>query len=92
MTYNDVIEKIFWCDGRCGEDYKVFDRVIAFDITYKTNKYQKPLVVITGVNHHRKTIPFDVALIKDEKEETYRWVLEQILEAEDNIAPIYNSN
>lgn len=81
------IDKLFWCDRRCRDDYKAFGRVIAFDTTYKVNAYKKPFVVIVGVNHHRKTVPFAVALITNEKEDTYTWVLEQLLEAGDNLVP-----
>lgn len=81
------ISKMFWCDGICRKNYKAFGTVIAFDTTYKVNAYQKPLVVIVGVNHHRKTVPFAVALVTDETEQTYRWVLQQLLEAGENITP-----
>ncbi|KAH9744991.1 protein FAR1-RELATED SEQUENCE [Citrus sinensis] len=34
---------IFWCDGGCRVDYAIFGDVIAFDATYRTNAYFKPL-------------------------------------------------
>lgn len=81
------LEKIFWSDGICQANYKAFGTVIAFDTTYKVNVYQKPFVVIVGVNHHRKTVPFAVALVTDEKVDTYIWVLRQLLKIAGNVAP-----
>ena len=57
-------------------DYKLFGDVLAFDATYKKNKYLCPLVVFSGVNHHNQTVVFAAALVSDEKEETYVWLLE----------------
>ncbi|XP_074356718.1 protein FAR1-RELATED SEQUENCE 5-like [Apium graveolens] len=47
-----------------------------------------PFIPITGVNHHYQNILFGFALIRDEKETTYRWVLKTWLEAVDNKPPI----
>ncbi|XP_021721099.1 protein FAR1-RELATED SEQUENCE 5-like [Chenopodium quinoa] len=84
---HDGIDKMFWCDGICQADYKAFGKVIAFDTTYKVNAYQKPFVVVVGVNHHRKTVPLGVALIANETTDTNIWVLEQLKEAGGNVAP-----
>ena len=71
----------FWCDGGSCADYALFGDVIAFDATYKTNAYRKPLVVILGINHHRRTIVFGFALLSDETEHTYTWLLETLMTA-----------
>ncbi|XP_074342197.1 protein FAR1-RELATED SEQUENCE 5-like [Apium graveolens] len=47
-----------------------------------------PFIPITGVSHHYQNILFGFALIRDEKETTYRWVLKTWLEAIDNKPPI----
>uniref|UniRef100_A0A803MWY6 Protein FAR1-RELATED SEQUENCE n=1 Tax=Chenopodium quinoa TaxID=63459 RepID=A0A803MWY6_CHEQI len=39
------------------------------------------------VNHHSKTVPLGVALIANEKTDTYIWVLEQLKEVGGNVAP-----
>ncbi|XP_057440078.1 protein FAR1-RELATED SEQUENCE 7-like [Lotus japonicus] len=49
-------------------------------ITYKRNKYNKPLVIFCGYNHHGQTTVFGCALITDEAIETYKWVLETFAE------------
>ncbi|KAL4377675.1 hypothetical protein GQ457_02G036430 [Hibiscus cannabinus] len=60
-----------------------FGQVLVFDTTYKCNAYNKPFVVLVGVNHYRNTVVFGCALIVNEKEDTYVWVLEQLIAAGD---------
>ncbi|KAL2931510.1 Protein FAR1-RELATED SEQUENCE 5, partial [Bienertia sinuspersici] len=55
-------------DIKDGDTETAFGTVIAFHTTYKVNAYKKPLVVIVGVNNHRKTVPFAVALVTNETE------------------------
>ncbi|KAJ1395595.1 MULE transposase domain [Sesbania bispinosa] len=81
-TTNDGrLQDLLWCDGASRVDYQCFRDVIAFDTTYKKNKYNKPLVIFCGYNHHGETCIFGCALVADEKTETYKWVLETFLEA-----------
>ncbi|XP_058753695.1 protein FAR1-RELATED SEQUENCE 5-like [Vicia villosa] len=82
------LEHLFWCDGISQMNFKVFGNVLAFDATYGTNKYHCPLVVFSGVNNHNHNIIFGGAIVANEKEETYVWVLEQILEAMSGKSPI----
>ncbi|KAI4323856.1 hypothetical protein L6164_023431 [Bauhinia variegata] len=74
------LENLFWCDGHSQFDYECFGEVIAFDTTYKINKYNKPFVMFTGVNHHGNNIIFASALLVDESKDTYIWVLEKLME------------
>ncbi|XP_057451919.1 protein FAR1-RELATED SEQUENCE 5-like [Lotus japonicus] len=78
---NGRLQHLFWADGHSQKDYKLFGDVIAFDATYRRNKYFCPLVVFCGVNHHNRTIIFGAAIVSNEKEETYVWVLNQFLDA-----------
>ncbi|KAL4337819.1 hypothetical protein AHAS_Ahas12G0148300 [Arachis hypogaea] len=66
-------------------DYLLFGDVLAFDATYKRNKYRCPLVAFSGVN---QTIIFAAALICDEKKDTYRWLLQQLKMAMNVKAPV----
>ncbi|XP_057760908.1 protein FAR1-RELATED SEQUENCE 5-like [Arachis stenosperma] len=59
-------------------DYSLFGDVLAFDATYKRNKYMCPLVIFSGVNRHNQTIIFAATLICDEEKHTYRWLLQQL--------------
>ncbi|XP_027177588.1 protein FAR1-RELATED SEQUENCE 5-like [Coffea eugenioides] len=75
-------------DSQSRLDYQYFGDVLVFDSTYRTNAYRKPLVILAGVNHHYVTTIFGCALIADETEDTYKWVLETFLEAMEKKTPI----
>jgi len=61
-------------------NYEKFGDVVLVDTTYKTNHYSVPLVVISGVDREYRNILFGLALINNEKGDTYNWVLQQFLE------------
>ncbi|KAL2974685.1 hypothetical protein AAZX31_14G118500 [Glycine max] len=75
------LQRLFCCDAESQLLYEVFGDVLAFDATYKKNKYLCPFVVFSSVNHHNQTIVFGAAIVTDETKETYVWLLEQFLEA-----------
>ncbi|KAL6179587.1 hypothetical protein ACLB2K_051100 [Fragaria x ananassa] len=82
MMLDDVkgrLANMFWRDGQSYTDYCSYRDVLIFDSTYKTNMYGKPLVVFVGTNNHRGTVIFGYALLVDETEETYNWVLTAFL-------------
>ncbi|XP_025704067.1 protein FAR1-RELATED SEQUENCE 5-like [Arachis hypogaea] len=74
-----LLRNLLWSDGISQLDYRLFGNVIAFDATYKKNKYSCPLVIFSGVNHHNQTIIFAAALIADETTDTYIWLLCQLM-------------
>ncbi|XP_072060439.1 protein FAR1-RELATED SEQUENCE 5-like [Arachis hypogaea] len=78
---------LFWSDGRCQEDYGIFGDVLAFDATYGRNKYNLPVVVFSGVNHHNQTCVFGAAMVSCESQESYIWVLRQFMECMQGKAP-----
>ncbi|XP_062118328.1 protein FAR-RED IMPAIRED RESPONSE 1-like [Humulus lupulus] len=81
------LANLFWADGISRDDYGRFGEIIAFDTTYKNNAYNKPLLLFFGVNHHFRTVVFAVALLYDEKEDTYIWLLEEFLQCMNNKLP-----
>ena len=82
------VRGLVWVDPRSINAYKNFGDVVTFDSTYRTNRYDMPFIPITGVNHHYQNILFGFALVRDEKETSYKWVLKTWLEAVDNKPPI----
>ena len=46
------LESLFWCDRQSCIEYKIFGHVLVFNTTYKCSAYNKPLVVLVGVNHN----------------------------------------
>ncbi|KAK2652990.1 hypothetical protein Ddye_012846 [Dipteronia dyeriana] len=78
---DDRFGNLFWADSTSRSDYGCFGDVLAFDATYKTNVYQRPLVMLVGVNHHKSTTIFGFGLLGDETVETYTWLLRTFLVA-----------
>jgi zinc finger SWIM domain-containing protein 3 len=75
------LKGLFWCDSQCLLDYEAFGDVVVFDSTYKTNRYNLPLVPFVGVNHHRSTVIFGCGIISHENIESYVWMLRTFSEA-----------
>jgi hypothetical protein len=75
------VRNLFWVDTMCVINYKLFGDYISFDTTFSTNPYGLPFVPIVGVNNHGSTLLFAVALLKDEKIDTFRWIVETFVEA-----------
>jgi hypothetical protein len=61
--------------------------LVTFDPTYLTNRYKMPFVPFTGVNHHKQSILFGCALLWDETEESFVWLLSTWLEAMSGVCP-----
>lgn len=80
-TEEGRLENLFWSDSTSRIDYECFGDVVAFDATYRKNRYDKPLVIFSGCNHHGGTIIFGCALVSNETRETYKWLLNTFLEA-----------
>nr|XP_051190958.1 protein FAR1-RELATED SEQUENCE 5-like [Lolium perenne] len=72
---------LFWRDSQSRQDYADFGDVLVFDSTYKTNRYAMPFIPFVGINNHRQTTIFACAIVSDEKEVTYKWLLETFLKA-----------
>ncbi|KAM0921860.1 hypothetical protein ACQ4PT_006561 [Festuca glaucescens] len=75
------VRSLFWMDAMCVMNYKLFGDYVSFDTTFSTNKYGLPFVPIVGVNNHGSTVLFAVALLKDQKIDTFIWVLETFVQA-----------
>ncbi|KAF1866185.1 hypothetical protein Lal_00024182 [Lupinus albus] len=74
-------------DGCSIFDYSIFGDVLAFDATYGRNKYKFTVIIFSGVNHHKQTTVFAVAVVSNETEKTYVWLLEKFLEAMNGVTP-----
>ncbi|KAL6185743.1 hypothetical protein ACLB2K_041870 [Fragaria x ananassa] len=77
----DRLVDIFWRDRHSFVDYQCYGDVLIFNSTYKINVYNKSLVLFVGMNNHRGSIIFGAALISDETDETYTWLLRIFLES-----------
>ncbi|XP_074341793.1 protein FAR1-RELATED SEQUENCE 5-like [Apium graveolens] len=79
---------LVWIDLRCIMAYQHFGDVMAFDTTYRTNRYAMPFVPFTGVNHHYQSVIFGFALTRDEHASTFEWILRTWLEGVGNNPPL----
>ncbi|XP_025636363.1 protein FAR1-RELATED SEQUENCE 5-like [Arachis hypogaea] len=75
QTADNQLGCLFWVDGEMMSDYQLFGDVLAFDSTYRSNKYKKLLVVFSESNHHKQTTIFGFALLEDKEVRSYRWLL-----------------
>ncbi|KAL5573571.1 hypothetical protein UlMin_023168 [Ulmus minor] len=83
----DRLCHVFWSDTASQRDYACFLDALAFDTTYRTNAFNKLLVIFVGVNHHFRTTVFGFALLINETIETYVWVLQTFLECMNGVIP-----
>ncbi|KAK0577467.1 hypothetical protein LWI29_033321 [Acer saccharum] len=85
---DDSMGNLFLTDSVSRCDYRYFGDVISFNSTYRTNCYNRSLVIFVGVNTHTKTTIFGFELLVDETVETYTWILQTFLEAMHGKCPI----
>ncbi|CAL1407495.1 unnamed protein product [Linum trigynum] len=77
---DDKLGHLFWADSVSRSDYAFFGEVVAFDACYRRQKYNNPLVMLIGVNHHHQNLLLGAAFLKDEKTKSYIWLLQTFLE------------
>jgi hypothetical protein len=51
--------------------YQAFGQCVLVDTTFGTNRFRMPLLVILGVDNENRNCLFGLALLEDEKEETF---------------------
>lgn len=67
--------------------YLHFSDVVFMDATYKTNKEDLALTIISSVSGEGKNIILGVALMQRETADNYKWLLEQLLQLNQNKEP-----
>ena len=74
---NGVIQSVFFMHVASLSLCDRFDTVFLLDSTYKTNKFNMPLLNIVGITSTYATFNAGFAFMHAETEEMYTWVLEQ---------------
>ncbi|XP_021759155.1 protein FAR-RED IMPAIRED RESPONSE 1-like [Chenopodium quinoa] len=69
------------------EDYRIYEDVLVFDTTYRTNRYNLICAPFVGINNHWHNCMFACAFIGDEKTNSFVWLLETFLKAMENRTP-----
>lgn len=78
----------FWADARSRTAYSHFGDVVTLDTTYRVNQYKVPFAPFTGVNHHGQTILFGCALLLDDSEASFVWLLRTFVTAMGDRPPV----
>ncbi|KAL3524650.1 hypothetical protein ACH5RR_013022 [Cinchona calisaya] len=81
ISEDQRLKNFLWVDAKSRYDYANFCDVVSFDTTYVRNKYKMPLALFVGVNQHYQFILLGCALISDESDGTYSWVMKTWLKA-----------
>ncbi|KAL5827486.1 hypothetical protein ACOSQ3_019326 [Xanthoceras sorbifolium] len=48
LNKDGTLGNLFWADSMSHNDYRIFDDILCFNTTYKTNAYRMPLVIFVG--------------------------------------------
>lgn len=77
---DDEVQKLLFMSQHQKEMLASYGRVLVLDCTYKTNRYNLPLLHIVGRSPLGKTYQACFAFINDETELSYVWALERLKE------------
>lgn len=67
--------------------YSRFFDIVVFDNTYRTNRFDLPFGIFTGVNNYGQSVCFAGALLKSETIEDFVWLFNSFLELVNYQAP-----
>ncbi|RYR03081.1 hypothetical protein Ahy_B06g081912 [Arachis hypogaea] len=80
--YNEVRRQRGMQNGDVSAAIRYLEYVLAFDATYGRNKYNLPIVVFSGVNHHNQTCVFECAMVSCKTQESYIWLFRHCMLAD----------
>ena len=78
---------LFWTYSWAVSQWKGHPEVLSFDNTYKTNKFNMPLLQVTGITSSWTTFSVGWALLDGETEASFAWAIGQI----QKVAPVSES-
>lgn len=73
------IKTLIWTSGGSPMHYKFFGDVITFDTTYKEILYGMRFGLFLDVNNHFQSIVLGGVLFRDERAESFEWVLTEFI-------------
>ncbi len=82
------LERVIWMYPEQRINYSRFYDIVVFDNTYKTNRFQMPFGIFTGVNNFGQSICFAGTLTIEENEETFQWIFSKFLNMVNYNAPL----
>lgn len=73
------LRSVLWADSRSRAAYQYFNDAVWVDTTCLRNKFDVPLVLFLGVNHHGQLVLLGCGLLSDESTESFLWLLKSWL-------------
>lgn len=77
----------FWSDVRSRTAYSHFGDAITLETSHRINQCKVPFALFMGLNNHGQTILFGCALLLDDSEPSFVWLLKTFLTAMSNKQP-----
>ena len=81
LDVNNCLVSFFWRDKQMLEDYIFFGDLVAFDTTYRTNKYDMICASFVGINHHAMNVMFGCEFFINERMESFVWLFNTFLKS-----------
>lgn len=81
------LQRIFWMSPSQRSLYRRYHDVVLNDNTFKTNRFGMPLNVLVIVDNNGKSRLAGCSLVSGETTLDYEWILQKLLEANNNTAP-----
>lgn len=85
---NEQCGNVFWADETSQENYSYFGDTVRVDTSYRTNRSKVPFVTFTGINHHAQPVLFGCALLLNESDSSFIWLLQTWLQAMSGQSPV----
>lgn len=81
LDVEEKITNVFRVDVWMLIDYSYFGDAVSLETTYCTGHDHRPLVIFSGLNHHRGQVIFGVALLYDVTIDSFKWLFKNFLKA-----------
>ncbi|KAK6926448.1 MULE transposase domain [Dillenia turbinata] len=88
LDEDNRMANVFWADARSRTAYSHFGDTVTLDTAYRVKQYRVPFAPFTGINHHGQKILFGCALLLDESEASFTWLLKTFLTAMSDRSPV----
>lgn len=79
---------VFWADATSKANYVYFGDAVRLDASYRSKCYRVPLATFTGLNHHAQPVLFGCALLFNESESSFIWLLQNWVQAMSGHHPV----
>ncbi|GBC03782.1 hypothetical protein RclHR1_05310009 [Rhizophagus clarus] len=87
FTENNFLSRIFWMNPKQINLWMKFSDVVICDTTFGTNRYNMSLMLFIGVDRRNHSRLLGQALTRDEREESFNWIISCLKKATSNISP-----